>query len=168
MHAPASADSSAGCGECAAPRGPYLSYATPCKSATITEQRQRWQWQRNFPPDGARSALAFLCFPRCPLAPVPTVIKGQQPLFTRCAGHYRTRRHFTPLEDEKTAFHPSRRALSQQRLHRPPDSAPADYSGGLKKRVIVGVHYTRAPPLGSVAAAGETRPAPARGQKIKK
>lgn len=64
-------------------------------------------------------------------------------------------------------FHCGRRALSQQRLRRPPDSAPADYSGGLKKRVIVAAHYTRAPPLGFVAAAGETRPAPARRENMK-
>lgn len=43
VHAPTSADSSAGCGECASPRGPYLSYATLCKSAAITgQQEQRW------------------------------------------------------------------------------------------------------------------------------
>lgn len=100
-HAPASADSSAGCGECASPRGPYLSYATPCKSATITEQRGG----ETSPPDGARSALASLCFPRHPLAPIPAVIKGQQELFTRCAGHYRTRRRFTSWEDENAVFH---------------------------------------------------------------
>lgn len=100
-HAPASADSSAGCGECASPRGPYLSYATPCKSATITEQRRR---RNSPPPDGARSALASLCFPRRPLAPVPAVIKGQQALFTKCAGHYRTRRRFTSWEDENAVF----------------------------------------------------------------
>lgn len=41
VHAPTSADSSAGCGECAAPRGPYLSYATLCKSAAITEQQEQ-------------------------------------------------------------------------------------------------------------------------------
>lgn len=59
------------------------------------------------------------------------------------------------------------RALSQQWFHRPSDSAPADYSGSLKKRVIVAAHYTRAPPLGSVAAARETWLAPARGGRNK-
>lgn len=67
--APTPADSSAGCGKCASPRGPYLSYATPCKSAAITQQQEQRQWRRrNFPPDGA-SRLFVL--PSPPFGPRP-------------------------------------------------------------------------------------------------
>lgn len=91
-------------------------------------------------------------------------LKGSGHLFTRCADHYRSRPALPSWEDENAVFTLPQtplpqppappgnhavvcqcRALLQQWLRRPSDSAPPDYSRGLGKRVIVAAHYMRSP-----------------------